>query len=206
MLKKQSNITVNFKKLSKKAVIPSYAHPTDAGMDLVATSMTVTDKFVEYGLGISSSIPEGFVGLIFPNSRISKYDLSQANCVGVIDSCYRGEWKIRFKVVNKPIVNIVNTVKGWFGIKNVSVESNYTIDGSKLFQVGDVVGQLIVLPYPKVEAVEVSDLDETDRGDGGFGSTAKITDIDPVVTAEPAQPSPVTEEPKKKSRKRKKKE
>lgn len=202
-MKKQNNITVNFKKLSKKAVIPYYEHPTDAGMDLVATSMSITDKFVEYGLGISSAIPEGHVGLIFPNSRISKYDLSLANCVGVIDSCYRGEWKVRFKVVNKPIINVVNTVKGWLGIKDVSVESNYTIDGAKLFQVGDVVGQLIVLPYPKVEAIEVAELDETDRGDGGFGSTANVSETEVATIIEPVF---TAEEPKKRSRKRKKKE
>lgn len=202
-MKKQNNITVNFKKLSKKAVIPSYAHPTDAGMDLVATSMSITDKFVEYGLGISSAIPEGYVGLIFPNSRISKYDLSLSNSVGVIDSCYRGEWKVRFKVVNKPIVNVVNTVKGWFGIKDISVESNYTIDGAKLFQVGDVVGQLIILPYPKVEAIEVDELDETDRGDGGFGSTANVSEAEVANIIEPVA---IAEEPKKRPRKRKKKE
>jgi dUTP pyrophosphatase len=96
-LKKLNNITVNFKKLSKKAVIPSYAHPTDAGADLIAVSKSETDRYIEYGLGFSTEIPEGWCALIFPNSRISKYDLHLANSVGVIDSHYRDEWKVRFK-------------------------------------------------------------------------------------------------------------
>lgn len=86
MLKKQSNITVNFKKLSKKAVIPSYAHPTDAGMDMVAISKTETENYIEFDTGIAVEIPEGFVGLIFPRSSISKKDLSLCNSVGVIDA------------------------------------------------------------------------------------------------------------------------
>ena len=90
-LKQQGNISVNFKKLSKKAVIPSYAHDTDAGMDLVATSKTVTDRYVEFGLGFATAIPEGWAGFIYPNSRISKYDLILANSVPIIDSHYRGE-------------------------------------------------------------------------------------------------------------------
>lgn len=77
---------VKFKKLNKKAVIPTKAHPTDAGFDMVAVTKTVTDKYIEYGTGIATEIPTGFVGLLFSNSRISKYDLDLANSVGVVDS------------------------------------------------------------------------------------------------------------------------
>lgn len=78
---------VKIKKLCETAVIPSYAKPGDAGMDLVATSR-VFDKYgnVEYGTGLAMEIPEGYVGFIFPRSSISKQDLSLANAVGVIDS------------------------------------------------------------------------------------------------------------------------
>ena len=89
---------VKIKKLCETAVIPSYAKPGDAGMDLVATSR-VFDKYgnVEYGTGLAMEIPEGYVGLIFARSSISKQDLSLANAVGVIDSGYRGEIKFKFK-------------------------------------------------------------------------------------------------------------
>ena len=89
---------VKIKKLCDSAVIPSYAKPGDAGMDLVATSR-IFDKYgnVEYGTGLAMEIPEGYVGLLFPRSSISKQDLSLANAVGVIDSGYRGEIKFKFK-------------------------------------------------------------------------------------------------------------
>ena len=78
---------VKIKKLCENAVIPSYANPGDAGMDLVATSR-MFDKYgnVEYGTGLAMEIPEGYVGLIFPRSSICKQDLSLSNAVGVIDS------------------------------------------------------------------------------------------------------------------------
>lgn len=67
-------------------MIPSYAHPTDAGMDMVAISKTETENYIEFDTGIAVEIPEGFVGLIFPRSSISKKDLSLCNSVGVIDA------------------------------------------------------------------------------------------------------------------------
>ena len=78
---------VKIKKLCETAVIPSYAKPGDAGMDLVATSR-IFDKYgnVEYGTGLAMEIPEGYVGLIFARSSIFKQDLSLSNAVGVIDS------------------------------------------------------------------------------------------------------------------------
>ena len=83
---------VKIKKLCDSAVIPQYAHPTDADMDLVAVSKSFDDNGnTVYGTGISVEIPEGYVGLIFPRSSISKKDLLLTNSVGVIDSGYRGE-------------------------------------------------------------------------------------------------------------------
>ena len=78
---------VKIKKLNENAVIPSYSKQGDAGMDLVATSK-IFDKCgnVEYGTGLAMEIPEGYVGLIFPRSSISKKDLALTNAVGVIDS------------------------------------------------------------------------------------------------------------------------
>ena len=89
---------VKIKKLCETAVIPSYAKPGDAGMDLVATSR-IFDKYgnVEYGTGLAMEIPEGYVGLIFARSSVCKKDLALSNCVGIIDSGYRGEIKFKFK-------------------------------------------------------------------------------------------------------------
>ena len=138
-------VKVRFKKLHHEAIIPSYAKPGDAGMDMTATSI-VDDAFqVTYGTGIAVEIPEGYVGLIFPRSSIRKYQLQLSNSVGVIDSGYRGEIQFTFN-------------------KTVGVPS-------KKYEVGDRIGQLIIMPFPTVLPIESEDLSDSERGTGGFGST-----------------------------------
>jgi dUTP pyrophosphatase len=90
-------------------------------------------------------IPEGFVGLVFPRSSIRKYDLSLTNCVGVIDSGYRGEIQATFR-------------------KEAGIPS-------KRYDVGDKIAQMIILPYPSIQFIETDELSDTERGEGGFGST-----------------------------------
>ena len=138
-------------KLSDEAVIPTYAHPGDAGMDVVATSVNITDDYIEYGTGLSFEVPEGYCMLIFPRSSNSKKDLILANSVGVLDSTYRGELKLRFKKCYQPVI--------------------YGLVAKNIYDVGDKVGQIMILPYPQVNFIEVDSLSETERGDGGFGST-----------------------------------
>lgn len=89
---------IKFVKLLENAVVPTKAHPTDAGFDLTATSRHF-DEYgaVVYGTGIAVEIPVGYVGLVFPRSSVSKLDLSMANAVGVIDAGYRGEITVKFK-------------------------------------------------------------------------------------------------------------
>jgi dUTP pyrophosphatase len=142
---------VRIKKLNPNAVIPTYAKAGDAGMDLVATSIiseTITD--VTYGMGIALEIPYGFVGLIFPRSSVRKYDLALTNCVGVIDSGYRGELQATFKKTN--------WLKG---------------HESEKYQIGDRIAQIMIIPHPPIEFVEAEELSNTERGEGGFGSTGK---------------------------------
>lgn len=78
---------LKIKKLHPNAVIPQYAKLGDAGLDLVATSLTLDeDNNLVYGTGLAFEIPTGYVGLLFPRSSNSKKDLILANHVGVIDS------------------------------------------------------------------------------------------------------------------------
>lgn len=139
---------VKVKKLNPEAIIPKYAHPTDAGLDLTAISYE-RDKnnLIVYHTGLSIEIPEGYVGLIYPRSSISKYDLELTNSVGVIDSGYRGEILFKFRETTKDFPNI--------------------------YVPGDRVGQLIIVPYPSIELEEVDKLSSSDRSDKGFGSTGK---------------------------------
>lgn len=137
---------VEFKKLVENAVIPTKAHPTDAGFDLVATSVSEDLKLniITYGTGIAIEIPEGYVGYIFPRSSVYKHQMCLANCVGVIDSGFRNEILLKFRIVQPNI-------------------SRYSV--------GDKVAQLIIQPYPEIQFEEVDELSDSDRGLGGFGST-----------------------------------
>ena len=145
---------IKIKKLNESAVIPKYSKAGDAGMDLVATSKE-TDKYgnIVYGTGLAFEIPKGYVGLLFPRSSISKYDMNLTNSIGVLDSGYRGEVFFKFKRPNRAI--------------------NKFDDKYSIYNVGDRIGQIIIIPYPQIEFEEVEELSETDRGTGGFGSTGK---------------------------------
>lgn len=142
---------VKIKKLHPKAIIPKYAKSGDAGLDLTATSMSLDDLNVIYGTGLAVEIPQGYVGLLFPRSSISKRVLFQRNAVGVIDSGYRGEITIKFGYYKK--------------------DHKHIFQADKVYEVGERIGQLIIVPYPQIQFVEVSELSETDRGTGGYGST-----------------------------------
>ena len=157
-------LDVKIKKLHRDAIIPSYAKDGDAGMDLTAVSCKYDDNGnICYGTGLAFEIPDGYVGLIFPRSSISKKDLTLSNSVGVIDSGYRGEVSFKFKptLKLKPHYHAVNTMEAVLPYFHEE------------YNVGDRIGQIIILPYPKVSFVEVDELSETERGTGGFGSTNK---------------------------------
>jgi dUTP pyrophosphatase len=138
---------IKIKKLHKDAVIPQYAKPGDAGMDITAISKCYDEwDNVVYGTGLAFEIPEGYVGLLFPRSSNSKQDLILSNSIGVLDSGYRGEVLFKFKMIN---------------------------DMFRAYEIGDRIGQIIILPYPKIEFEEVEELSDTERGEGGWGHTGR---------------------------------
>lgn len=149
MLSPKSDIVnVNIKKLHPNAVIPSYSKDGDAGMDLTATEIiNESNCDITYGTGLAMEIPKGYVGLIFPRSSIRKYELQLSNSVGVIDSGYRGEIQATFKKSLKDVIGI------------------------RMYEIGDRIAQIIILPYPQIKFNEVKELSDTERGSGGFGST-----------------------------------
>lgn len=145
---KEKSMKIRFKKLHPEAKSPFKAHATDAGFDLTCTSATEDRRHncVSYGTGIAVEIPRGYVGLVFPRSSVYKEDIDLTNCVGVIDSGYRGEIMAKFRILQPHI-------------------HRYTT--------GDRIAQLIVLPYPEIEFEEAEELDESDRGTGGYGSSGR---------------------------------
>ena len=136
---------IKIKKLHPNAIIPTYAKEGDAAMDLYAAEV-MKDNYGNYVYlaGIAAEIPPGFVGLLFPRSSVSKTSMALANSVGVVDSGYRGEVMLKFR---------------------------QTGDANPIYRAGDRVGQLMIIPHPKMEFIEVPELSTTDRGEGGFGST-----------------------------------
>ena len=172
---------IKIKKLHPDAVIPNYSKLGDAGQDLVCVSRHFdADGNAVYGTGLAFEIPEGYVGLIFPRSSNAKKDLMLTNSVGVVDSGYRGEVMFKFK----PAAFFADDAYATPGtVGDVSYRFDYTIlpkgykqdhaYGCSLYEVGDRVGQIIIMPYPQVTFQEVSELSSTDRGVGGFGSTGK---------------------------------
>ena len=139
---------VPFKRLDEGAILPSYAHPGDAALDLSSTA----DVDVGPGeramvpTGVAVAIPEGHAGLVLPRSGLaSKRGLTLANAPGLIDSGYRGE-------VTCAVVNLDRDEK-------VSIRK------------GDRIAQLLIVPAASMVAEWVQELPSSERGEGGFGST-----------------------------------
>ena len=138
---------LKFKKLHPDAILPKYAKEGDAGLDLTAISSFYSniDEVYEYETGLAVEIPDGYVGLIFPRSSIYRTSMQLNNAVGVIDSKYRGPIILKF---------------------NLRAQKNH-----EYLKVGGRIGQLIVIPYPKIEPEFVDELDTTNDRGGGHGST-----------------------------------
>ncbi len=150
------NVTLKVKRLPHCHALPTYATSGSAGMDLTAAieqPMTVEpNKRAQIPTGIQVEIPEGYEGQVRPRSGLAhKAGISLTNCVGTIDSDYRGE----------VCVLIIN-----------HGDQAYT------FQPGEKIAQLLITPVPRVEIVEVDELAEShQRGAGGFGSTGKTIQL-----------------------------
>jgi dUTP pyrophosphatase len=144
--------TIRFKKLVPEAKAPFKKIDVDAGFDLFATGINYGKNYIEYLTGIAVEIPEGYMGLIFPRSSVTSYDLMLKNSVGVIDASYRGELRCRFYRTDKETV------------------TNYE---RKEYEIGDRVAQIVFMELPKITLVEAEELSDTERGVGGYGSTGK---------------------------------
>ena len=141
---------IQIKKLCADARLPSRGSAQAAGYDLYAClpegSVAIKPHAtVKIGTGLAIAVPDGYFGAIFARSGLAaKQGLRPANCVGVADSDYRGEY----------IVALHNDT-----------------DDVRTVAHGDRIAQLVVMPYLAVEFDEVEELDATERGEGGFGST-----------------------------------
>lgn len=164
---------VKIKKLHKNAVIPAYATDGAAGMDIVATTKNIDDKGnIVYGTGLAFEIPQGYVGLLFPRSSNTKKDLVLLNSVGVLDSDYRGEVTFKYR----PTINTINLFSFWWQkyiLRKKELDLKVFNITRNMYEVGDKIGQIIIVKHPYIEFEESETLSETERGAGGYGSTGK---------------------------------
>ena len=145
----RERVEVEVQKISEDAILPTYAHDSDAGADIYSIEdVTIPPhKIVIVKTGLKVAIPLGYEIQIRPRSGLSyKTPLRIANTPGTIDTSYRGE------------IGVIMENTG-----------NLTQKISK----GDRIAQMIISPVPMIVWKEVSTLDETERGEGGFGSTDK---------------------------------
>lgn len=193
------DLNIKFKKLNENAVIPSYAHYGDVGMDFTAISVEYDEKLDMYvyhtGLAFESDFHYG--QFLFPRSSNRKTDAYLCNSVGIADSAiYRGE--ILFCYKNRDSINTIAESKAnaammeyyttcnveqkdlqWWIRKGIEIyndtkEKVYN-EAKELkyapYKVGDKIGQMVILTYPNVKLIECEELSSSDRGVNGFGST-----------------------------------
>ena len=140
-------MTLSFKRIHPDAVLPAYAHPSDAGMDIrsVRSLVIPAGRRALVPTGLVVNLPAGYEAEVRPRSGLAlKYGVTVLNSPGTIDSGSRGE---------------IGVILANFG------EADFEV------KVGDRVAQLVIAPVTQPTVVEAQEVDETDRGAGGFGST-----------------------------------
>ncbi len=133
-------------------VVPVYAHPGDAGADLVAAEAVRLEPGARalIGTGVRIALPDGYVAFVVPRSGLAaRHGITVLNAPGTVDAGYRGEIKVT--------------------LLNTDADAAYDI------AVGDRIAQLIVMHVPPVRFLPVHELPDSVRGEGGFGSTGYDT-------------------------------
>lgn len=174
-------VKVKIKKLREDAILPTYAKPGDAGMDLTAVEMMYDaekDCFI-YHTGLSVEIPEGYAMFIYPRSSNFKTECYMTNHVGIVDSGYRGEILVTYKDRTcqkfvKAFNNLLSAVNAALLRLGLVKHSNkFFVMDCPPYEVGDRIAQAVIMPYPEVIFEETDELSESERGTGGHGSTGK---------------------------------
>ena len=144
-----NSVTIKFQKLTPDAVIPSYAHPGDAGADLVAIESYMLEPGQRLAIptGLAAEIPQGYEMQVRPKSSLAlNYGVTVLNTPGTVDAGYRGEIK----------VILINFGQSVFAINP-----------------GQRIAQIVIAPVLQAKFVVTESLNESQRGAGGFGSTGK---------------------------------
>jgi dUTP pyrophosphatase len=130
------------------APIPAYAHPGDAGADLVSAESLRLEpgQRATVGTGVSIALPDGYAAFVLPRSGLAaRHGITIVNAPGTVDAGYRGEIRVT--------------------LLNTDADAPYDV------AVGDRIAQVVVMPVSRVRFVPVEKLPGSHRGSGGFGST-----------------------------------
>ena len=141
-------MTESVEVLFRGSTVPGYAHPGDAGADLVSTDDVVLapGERVTVGTGAAIALPDGYVAFVVPRSGLAaKHGITIVNSPGTVDAGYRGEIRVT--------------------LLNTDATQSFTVTA------GDRIAQLIVMPVSRARFIPVERLPGSDRGEGGFGST-----------------------------------
>jgi dUTP pyrophosphatase len=141
-------IEVLIKRVRPEAVIPARAYAGDAGMDLSSCERVelAPGERALVPTGLAVAIPEGYAGYVQPRSGLAtKHGISMVNTPGLIDSGYRGELQVSL--------------------------INHDLRETFVVEPGMRIGQLVILPIPELELVEVDELPASERAERGFGSS-----------------------------------
>jgi dUTP pyrophosphatase len=141
-------MTLRVQRLDPRAILPTRAHPGDAGLDLYAVEPAVLDpgRRASVSTGIAVEIPPGQAGLVLPRSGLAaRHGISVVNAPGLIDAGYRGEVRVL--------------------LLNTDPSASFALAA------GDRIAQLVLVRIEEPEPVEVQALEESARGMGGFGSS-----------------------------------
>jgi dUTP pyrophosphatase len=145
-------VTESVEVLLRADVEPAYAHPGDAGADLMSTEEVVLapGQRATLGTGVAIALPDGYVAFVVPRSGLAaKHGITIVNSPGTVDAGYRGEIRVT--------------------LLNTDARESYSISA------GDRIAQLIVMPVSRARFIKVEHLPGSDRGEGGFGSTGSST-------------------------------
>ena len=182
-------LEVKFKKLDERAVVPTYAHDGDVGMDLTAIEVEYNAEMdcYLYHTGLAFETDKHYGIFLFPRRSNRKTEAYLCNHVGIADSAiYRGEIIFCFKnrtslrqlALEERVTTFFNAITDGLPVETANVKGieawKNAFNDTMLFapyKVGDRIGQMVVLPYPNVRLNERKHLSETERGDGAFGST-----------------------------------
>lgn len=148
----QPSIMLGAYRMHEDAILPKYAHEGDGCFDLHCHSVTYPEVSIALiKTGLRFEIPKGYALMVYSRSGQGfNHDVRLSNCVGVIDSVYRGELLVKLTADN---------IRGWDYLDNIKP--------------GDRIAQAMLVPVPHVTIVEFQELSETARGENGLGSTGK---------------------------------